>query len=408
MCEKCVAVSELPLAGSRRRRLWDLPAKCHCPVMGVCIPISPLRKLMSKVMKGVDSASDYEIHLGAVNECLRRNPLSELLQKELENRYSLKIQLFKLARSTDHLASLWMEAVNQGDVSGAFWATLTHPRCDEGLQEMVLQDMHMIQHHAGAAVTVDIKKFNSLSQDYLTLEREHAKSQERHARAISDKVQEIEQLHSRIDELRAVNVATNIRLESITNEFLELKSSIQEFESFNHLLRKIENLELRQLELDANNAKLKKDLQVAEKTINSYSVSANDQVNAVTAIAQAVDTYPIEFYLKGKAVLCVGGRSGNVANYREVVERVGANFLHHDGGLEDNYSILDANLSAADLVICQTGCISHNSYWKVKDFCKRTGKRCVFVENPGVSSLARGLQKVINEESEGLTTQNIF
>jgi hypothetical protein len=370
--------------------------------------MGPLRKLMSKVMKGVDSAGDYEIHVGAVNECARRNPLSELLQKELENRYSLKIQLFKLARTTDQLASLWMEAVNQGDVSGAFWATLTHPRCDEGLQEVVLQDMHMIQHHAGAAVTVDIKKFNRLSQDYLTLEREHAKSQERHARAISDKVQEIEQLHSRIDELRAVNVATNIRLESITNEFLELKSSIQEFESFNHLLRKIENLELRQLELDANNAKLKKDLQVAEKTINSYSVSANDQVNAVPVLAQAVDTYPIEFYLKGKAVLCVGGRSGNVANYREVVERVGANFLHHDGGLEDNHSILDANLSAADLVICQTGCISHNSYWKVKDFCKRTGKRCVFVENPSVSSLARGLQKVINEESEGLTTQNIF
>ncbi len=62
---------------------------------------------------------------------------------------------------------------------------------------------------------------------------------------------------------------------------------------------------------------------------------------------------------------------------------------HHDGGLEDRHSVLDASLAAADLVICQTGCISHNAYWKVKDFCKRTGKRCVFVENPSTSSLAR-------------------
>jgi len=29
----------------------------------------------------------------------------------------------------------------------------------------------------------------------------------------------------------------------------------------------------------------------------------------------------------------------------------------------------------------------------VKDHCKRTGKRCIFVDNPSVSSLVRGLQE---------------
>jgi hypothetical protein len=33
-------------------------------------------------------------------------------------------------------------------------------------------------------------------------------------------------------------------------------------------------------------------------------------------------------------------------------------------------------------VICQTGCISHSAYWRVKDYCKRNGKRCVFIDNP--------------------------
>jgi hypothetical protein len=56
--------------------------------------------------------------------------------------------------------------------------------------------------------------------------------------------------------------------------------------------------------------------------------------------------------------------------------------------------VLQASLAAADLVICQTGCISHNAYWKVKDFCKRTGKRCIFVENPSTSSFARGLAQI--------------
>ena len=106
---------------------------------------------------------------------------------------------------------------------------------------------------------------------------------------------------------------------------------------------------------------------------------------------------PVTLYLNQKNVLCVGGRSGNVASYRDVVERTGARFAHHDGGLEDNVAALESSMAAADMVICQTGCISHNAYWRVKDYCKRTGKRCLFVENPSTSSLERGLNQALQQ-----------
>ena len=73
------------------------------------------------------------------------------------------------------------------------------------------------------------------------------------------------------------------------------------------------------------------------------------------------------------------------------IEQRGGRFLHHDGGEEDSSARLDATLAAADLVICQTGCISHSAYWRVKDHCKRTGKRCVFVESPSSAGLKRAL-----------------
>jgi hypothetical protein len=95
--------------------------------------------------------------------------------------------------------------------------------------------------------------------------------------------------------------------------------------------------------------------------------------------------------LDDRAVLCVGGRPASVPVYRYLIERTGGRFLHHDGGEEDNPAKLDATLAAADLVICQTGCISHNAYWRVKDHCKRTGKRCVFVESPSTAGLKRAL-----------------
>lgn len=90
-------------------------------------------------------------------------------------------------------------------------------------------------------------------------------------------------------------------------------------------------------------------------------------------------------------MLCVGGRPASVPAYRALIERVGGRFLHHDGGEEDSVAKLDATLGAADLVICQTGCLSHDAYWRVKSHCKRTGKRCVFVENPSATSLQRAL-----------------
>lgn len=49
---------------------------------------------------------------------------------------------------------------------------------------------------------------------------------------------------------------------------------------------------------------------------------------------------------------------------------------------------LEAGAAAADLVICQTGCVSHGDYWRVQDHCRRTGKTCVLVESsaavPGI------------------------
>ncbi|WP_338760282.1 DUF2325 domain-containing protein [Massilia sp. METH4] len=50
---------------------------------------------------------------------------------------------------------------------------------------------------------------------------------------------------------------------------------------------------------------------------------------------------------------------------------------------------LEADLAAADLVICQTGCMSHGAYWRVQDHCKRTGKACVLVENAAALHIVR-------------------
>ncbi len=49
---------------------------------------------------------------------------------------------------------------------------------------------------------------------------------------------------------------------------------------------------------------------------------------------------------------------------------------------------LEASMAAADLVICQTGCLSHGAYWRDNEHCRRTGKACVLPDAPVSTHLA--------------------
>lgn len=56
---------------------------------------------------------------------------------------------------------------------------------------------------------------------------------------------------------------------------------------------------------------------------------------------------------------------------------------------DQDHGALEAHLSEADLVICQTGCVSHNDYWRLHTHCKRTGKQCILIEQPDALRIVR-------------------
>jgi len=395
-----VAIKELaPSTGSRRRRLWELGHECHCPVVGVCIPLDTLRRLVNKALGGKALAEDYEIHVGAVAECRHRNRLSEALQNELERRYALEVRRFKVAKTVQELAELWTQAIRQGDVAGAFWAALVHPRCDAVMQEVLCRDMHMLQHQAGANVRIDVARFTAVLDENAVLTRELGRAQERSTRLLAEKSAEIARLGALHMRVQADNIAKESRIAFLSEDIAALKASNPNVEASMRLQKKLDQMAARQAELEGQNAALRLKLANAAKALDALNTEPAHAARADTPQRPAPRVSPVTLYLKQKTVLCVGGRTGNIANYRDLIERVGGRFAHHDGGLEDSHSVLDASLAAADLVICQTGCVSHNAYWKVKDFCKRTGKRCVFVENPSTSSLVRGLEQISDRDA---------
>jgi hypothetical protein len=382
--------AETAALASRRRRLWELSHTCHCPLVGVGLPLGYLRKLVGKMTGGRVLADDYEVHVGAVTECGARNRLSEALQKELERRYAPVILRFRSAKSTGQVAQLWRTAVANGDVSGAFWAGLTHPRCDAELEEQMCRDLHMIQHQAGACVRADMGKFTALQEENARLAHELAKLQQRSQAMLMEKTGELERQEAVLLRTRAESIGKDSVLDALRCELAQLQAAVPALESRTRLVERLAQMDEREKDLRQQIAELK---QVQARPGTAMSPPAPAPKLEVPTGGKL--KMPIR--LLDQSVLCVGGRSGNVATYRALIERVGAQFAHHDGGLEDNANLLDSSLAAADLVICQTGCISHSAYWRVKDYCKRTGKRCVFIDNPSISSLARGLQEVSGE-----------
>ncbi len=379
--------------GSRRRRLWELDGHAHCPVVGVCLPIAALRRLVDKSVGGKAVAGDYELHCGAVADCKLRTPLAEAVQRELDRRYMAALRQSAQAKTTEALAAWWDASRRGHDIGGALWATLSHPRCTATLEHRVLGEVHMLQHQAGMAVRVDLERFEALIDENAVVSRELANAQQRCSRLQAEHDRRTQVQQTQILQLRAQLITRDSALAAARDDLATLEAAVPGLKSRHALAREVERhveriheLERTLLQARQEAERLRRRSEEAEAELRQRPAVPDDpQAGTEAAPERPAAT------LNDRAVLCVGGRAASVPLYRRLIEHTGGRFLHHDGGAEEGAAKLDATLAAADLVICQTGCISHDAYWRVKDHCKRTGKRCVFVENPSSSGLRRAL-----------------
>jgi hypothetical protein len=382
-------VSLMPVAqGSRRRRLWDLDHHAHCPVVGLCLGVAALRRIMERHTEAVPS-DDYDMHCQAVAHTRRRNAVSEALQRDLDTRHALLLKSASALKCTGSLGAWWDGQRHGPSMAGALWTVLTHARCTPELETRVLGHVHMQQHEVGQLARAMADRQQALVAEQARMSREHRSMAARLEQAGRTFAQERERLQAECVRLRGVVLAREARAAQLAEELETLRRAHPDLPARHALSEKIaeqgERLRDLQRALDraqAENARLRAEIAAASVPAASPAADAGRRPDVAPAP------------LRDRAVLCVGGRSGAVPAYRQLVEASGAQFLHHDGGTEDSPQRLEQTLSSADLVICQTGCISHDAYWRVKEHCRRTGKRCVFVEQPSASSLQRALEGI--------------
>ncbi|MFN3987488.1 MAG: DUF2325 domain-containing protein [Rhodocyclaceae bacterium] len=86
--------------------------------------------------------------------------------------------------------------------------------------------------------------------------------------------------------------------------------------------------------------------------------------------------------LDDRSVLCLGRDASAARFVMRLVEMAGGRFTDDPPDDAEDLARIEQSVHAADLVICQAGCISQNAYWRVRDRWRRTGRPCLLVERP--------------------------
>ncbi|MDD5391285.1 MAG: DUF2325 domain-containing protein [Gallionellaceae bacterium] len=375
----------------RRRKLWEIANKYHCPIVGTCLTVEELRKLARRAgLEGWDSESDYTLHSTAVGLARDRNELSEPMQKWLERKFEATVKRFAKAKSADELLSLWRMAMARGEAASALWAALSHGLADERVAHLVYEDIHMLSHQVGAASRADLAELARLRRTEAELTLKLERQLERHAAQLAEKEEELRSLGRRLASAAPARENSGMDDGTARQRIAELEQRLEaEAQCAARAEKRCGELAAQAAELNRKAEELQGEWEAAEEALTRALTPP-----ACRDCAESREGRCASGDFSGRCILCVGGRSGLADHYRSLVERSNGRFVHHDGGLEDNPKRLQILLCAADAVICPADNVSHGAYYVVKRLCKQYGKPCVLLKRSGLSTFARGLAEL--------------
>ncbi|KOQ25283.1 DUF2325 domain-containing protein [Achromobacter xylosoxidans] len=220
-------------------------------------------------------------------------------------------------------------------------------------------------------MTLAFQAPNSLHREHAALLVAYGQAQARCSRLLSAQAQRIQCLEAEVFKLRAAVIQRDTALAWAREDRAALEGAIPGLPRRVALARRVAQLMERVQNLMRE--RLAWQDRAAQARARPLDSAAEQPVPAAVIAAAT---------LREKSVLCVGEDAMALMLTRKVVEMAGGRYLGHCGGESTDGDTLEASLVAADLVICQTGCVSHGAYWRVKDHCTRTGKQCVLVDKP--------------------------
>jgi hypothetical protein len=399
-------IEELLATPTGRRRIWDFSTHLHCSIIGTCLSTSELRHLLSKLgLKEATTASEHDVHASGVLIASRRHGGAKLLHKALDRRHRLSINQFDKAKTTEEVRASWKEAMQRGEIPGAYWAALTHPATNDVLLRDIFADVHMLSHLVGAANRADIRRLQQLETEKAELETKVGRQQQQLRNAVVSRDATIQELRRALEE-RIVHERSGCAEHSsrphqriLTDIAADLRRRLATAET------RCERLE-RQLRSCRTALEAERITRIKiEKQDNELQEELAEVEATLAEIVETDGAGPEPPRLSNLTLLYVGGRQGQIGHLRQFAERSGATFLHHDGGVEERGGILQGLVSRADTVLFPVDCVSHAAMLLVKRICRHSGKPLLPLRGAGLASFCAALNHCATSTSSSLSEQ---
>lgn len=364
-----------PERTARRVRLSELDTNLHCSIIGTCLTLSELRRLVPRFVP-VDrkSATDLDIHHEAVQLAVDGGEASKALSKALDERHAMAIRQYRDARDEAQLIDMWDASLKKGDVASAYWAIMSHPVATLDVRQRVFGDVHMLSHLVGAANRADIRRLVELEAENAALQDKLDDQQSRAHEAAYRHEQQLRAAQAQIADLEtAAERAPLTSDHELAEKLRELSERVVAAEANAALQnQRRETAEARAQSLEAELDGLRQSLDQTSALAETLDAEAGAiERTMLMALDRNTSREAAFDALKGKTVVYVGGRPGSNLVLRSLVEEAGGHFSTHDGGLEDRKALLASAIARADVVFFPVDCIDHDSMNTIKRVCDR-------------------------------------
>lgn len=408
-----VPLSMAVVSGVRkgRKRLWELEEKLHCPIIGSCLTVAEVAKLLKRFGYVSGKTRAFEVHVTAVGLAKARNEVSERLHRRLDEKWRVALTQVAQIKDDEALRTYWTESFARGEVAGAFWAVVTHPSVTPELAHCCYEDLHMLSHQIGAGLAADVRRLKWLEEERTRLVQENQKLQARvHdlSQQLGERAQALLNLKAQVD--RAEEARERL-LQKWRAECEMLRDAAAEG---GKALARIESLKARVETLEAELVTALRDRdfwhEEAETLRKEHTaleqILVSQHTGSVSTGFCSNEAECVACQYRYRCVLCVGGRTNLTPHLRDLAKRFGLEVRFHDGGLEDALQRLPEQLKGVDAVIVTVGAVSHQAYYRVKHFCKQLGKPCLLVRNASVGGFAVAIHSLlygdIDQATQGL------
>lgn len=381
----------------RRMKIWEMHCTLHCSIVGTCLSTGELRRLLIRLkIAGVPTASDHDVHMLGVMLADRPKAGARELQKALDRRHQAAVRRFAKAKTSDALSALWEDALQSGDIPGAYWALLSHPAATDTMVKRAFGDVHMLSHLVGAANRADICRLRQLEAENVAL----TAKLERQQRQLREGFTGRDQTIRRLNDLLAQSLGSRTQAPIGEDERFTLQQAIAELnlrlESETARRKRLEERLSVALEAgaEAERARLRVERQC--DVLHQELAAVETRIGVLLPSSAGPTAGPA--HLRGRSVLYVGGRAHQIPQCRAIVERCGGAFLHHDAGVEHNAALLPGLIGRADHVLFPVDCVSHDAVAVIKRSCGQLGKRAIPLRTSSLACLIGALATIAPSE----------